>query len=285
MLQFAAAFAALILALGGDKPEPPDGLVCLTEAYPDRLRPPVLDPSKGWQLRWADGTLMDWDDNRTDKDFHTRLNQPDLEDQMGQAYPLSADYDPPEVDSDPGRIRYEPFFRKMYGDSAKAVRKNLVTIRWLPESVNRRLKVTSVNRVDKALQAVSDDLALLDSAARKLGGQTSGPFNWRKIHGTDRLSSHSFAIALDIGVKKSDYWRWNKPGPDGRYPYRNRIPLDIVQVFEKHGFIWGGKWYHYDTMHFEYRPELLDPRCTGIPQSPNREGGGSPAGSADDTPL
>jgi hypothetical protein len=28
-------------------------------------------------------------------------------------------------------------------------------------------------------------------------------------------------------------------------------------VFEKHGFIWGGKWYHYDTMHFEYRPELL----------------------------
>jgi peptidoglycan LD-endopeptidase CwlK len=28
-------------------------------------------------------------------------------------------------------------------------------------------------------------------------------------------------------------------------------------VFEKHGFIWGAKWYHYDTMHFEYRPELL----------------------------
>src|SRR5262245_1812136 len=27
--------------------------------------------------------------------------------------------------------------------------------------------------------------------------------------------------------------------------------------FEKYGFIWGGHWYHYDTMHFEYRPELL----------------------------
>ena len=24
-----------------------------------------------------------------------------------------------------------------------------------------------------------------------------------------------------------------------------------------HGFIWGGKWYHYDTMHFEFRPELV----------------------------
>jgi len=21
--------------------------------------------------------------------------------------------------------------------------------------------------------------------------------------------------------------------------------------------VWGGKWYHYDTMHFEYRPEIL----------------------------
>ena len=31
----------------------------------------------------------------------------------------------------------------------------------------------------------------------------------------------------------------------------------IVDVFERNGFIWGGKWYHYDTMHFEYRPELL----------------------------
>ena len=31
----------------------------------------------------------------------------------------------------------------------------------------------------------------------------------------------------------------------------------VVEVFEKHGFIWGGKWYHYDTMHFEYRPEII----------------------------
>ncbi|NUM57423.1 MAG: M15 family metallopeptidase, partial [Bdellovibrionaceae bacterium] len=27
--------------------------------------------------------------------------------------------------------------------------------------------------------------------------------------------------------------------------------------FESEGFIWGGKWNHYDTMHFEYRPELF----------------------------
>jgi peptidoglycan LD-endopeptidase CwlK len=40
--------------------------------------------------------------------------------------------------------------------------------------------------------------------------------------------------------------------------YSNSIPRQIVLVFEKYGFIWGGKWYHYDTMHFEYRPELFE---------------------------
>ena len=39
--------------------------------------------------------------------------------------------------------------------------------------------------------------------------------------------------------------------------YRNRIPLEIVAVFEKHGFIWGGRWYHFDTMHFEYIASML----------------------------
>ena len=44
----------------------------------------------------------------------------------------------------------------------------------------------------------------------------------------------------------------------GRFEWRNRIPPEIIDIFERHGFIWGGKWYHFDTMHFEYRPELIE---------------------------
>lgn len=25
----------------------------------------------------------------------------------------------------------------------------------------------------------------------------------------------------------------------------------------KNNFIWGGKWNHFDTLHFEYRPEII----------------------------
>jgi hypothetical protein len=70
---------------------------------------------------------------------------------------------------------------------------------------------------------------------------------------------HAFAAAIDLNIDYSDYWLWHRPAADGSIAYRNRMPQEIVDIFERHGFIWGGKWYHYDTMHFEYRPELLEP--------------------------
>ena len=63
---------------------------------------------------------------------------------------------------------------------------------------------------------------------------------------------HAWGAAIDLNTKFADYWLWNP-----KVAYRNRIPIEIVEIFEKHGFIWGGKWGHFDTMHFEYRPELL----------------------------
>ena len=36
------------------------------------------------------------------------------------------------------------------------------------------------------------------------------------------------------------------------------MPPKIVRdIFESEGFIWGGKWTVWDTMHFEYHPELI----------------------------
>jgi len=61
----------------------------------------------------------------------------------------------------------------------------------------------------------------------------------------------------------SNYWQWDLKrnhqtiSESNKLTYKNNIPWEIVEIFEKHGFIWGGKWHHYDTMHFEYRPELL----------------------------
>jgi D-alanyl-D-alanine carboxypeptidase len=68
---------------------------------------------------------------------------------------------------------------------------------------------------------------------------------------------YGFGIAIDIAAAHSHYWLRAKPGAGGHITYKNEIPREIVRTFEAHGFIRGGKWYHYDTMHFEYQPELI----------------------------
>lgn len=158
---------------------------------------------------------------------------------------------------DPGRIRSEELLKAMYGATKPEVEKNLTTIIWCPTLINQRLRITTINGVDKQVQKISDELDKHPEVKEYL--TSSGTFNWRLIKGTSRLSTHSFGMAIDIAVKYSNYWQWDCrcSSEDVDLKYKNRIPQLIVDIFEKHGFIWGGKWYHYDTMHFEYRPELL----------------------------
>ncbi len=207
-------------------------------------------------LIWKDGTKMIFDD-REKKTYEKMIDSADLQDQLFQKYPLLKAFRTPALNEDPGRIRNEAFFRKMYGSTKEEVEKNLTEIIWLPKNVNIKLKITRINGVAEKLQKISDELDNREDLLPYLVN-SGGTFNWRPIAETNRLSTHSFGIAIDINVSKSDYWLWDTKGKKDVLPvYKNRIPLEIVEIFEKYGFIWGGKWFHYDTMHFEYRPELL----------------------------
>lgn len=161
------------------------------------------------------------------------------------------------------RDRYEPLFKKMYGNSAEEVKKNLVTIYWMPRIFGTRypLRVTTVNGVDKKLRRISAELEKLSPSYFKYLANPAGGFYWRNVAHQSYLSSHSFGIAVDINSSYSNYWLWDlqkSKRPISELTYHNRIPLRIVQIFEKEGFFWGGRWnYYYDTMHFEYRPELF----------------------------
>jgi D-alanyl-D-alanine carboxypeptidase len=224
----------------------------LVASYPD-----FLASHDANTLIWKDGTRMPFNDGKGEKDFETRLNNPDLKDEFYAPYPIGRAGTPPGVDIDPGRVRYEPFFAKMYGDCTKGeVTKKLVPIVWLPKHGGTKLMITAVNGVAEKLRAVSVELDQLPESFIKFLTPSAGTYNCRVIAGTTRPSAHGNGIAIDINVAWSDYWRNARP-VDGAYTYKNRIPWEIVEIFEKHGFIWGGKWYHYDTMHFEYRPELL----------------------------
>jgi peptidoglycan LD-endopeptidase CwlK len=222
-----------------------------------RCYPGTLVGFSNNQLLFRSGAKVEFDDGQK-KGFNELLAQATPLNQLAQLYPIGPDsYQAPAYNFDPGRFRCAAFFRSMYGSSAREVEAHLVTIPWMPRSTHASVRITSVNGVDRALAAVSAELDQLPEEQKKYVTKTAGTFNWRPIAGSDQLSAHAFGIAIDINSDYSDYWRWAKTSGENKITYRNRIPHSIVEIFERHGFIWGGKWYHYDTMHFEFRPELL----------------------------
>jgi hypothetical protein len=220
--------------------------------------PEFLERADGNALVWKDGTRMVIDDGRGAKTHEGLLDTADIKDMFFAPYPPGASGLPPTVNADPGRARNAAFFNKMYGDCLSGgVTRNLVDVVWLPKKWGKAIKATRINDVDKKLAAVSRELDELPARFDVFLFPSAGTYNCRVIAGTNRVSAHGHGIAIDISTKQSDYWLWAKGKSESSVSYRNRIPWEIVEVFEKHGFVWGGKWYHYDTMHFEYRPEII----------------------------
>ncbi|MDF2431081.1 MAG: hypothetical protein JWP44_712 [Mucilaginibacter sp.] len=207
---------------------------------------------------FKDKTKMIWDDGIKAKSFKAMLDAPDLKDMFAQKYPIGLQMVPPATNFDPGRIRNEPFFLKIYGRTKKEVEKNLTEITWCPKLVGQKIMITKINGIDKKLMQISKELDEHPELKKYLTN-IGGTFIWRNISGTNRHSMHSFGMTVDINTEYSDYWQWACKCTDENavIKYKNRIPQIIVDIFEKQGFIWGGKWWHYDTMHFEYRPELI----------------------------
>jgi hypothetical protein len=161
-----------------------------------------------------------------------------------------------------------------YGGTPEAVKKNLVKVNFAGAEVEFNLKNGARDALVQVAQGVlrdPDSMAYLKKFRIRMrpGNKPSrnsniSTWNWRVIEGTKRLSGHSFGIAIDLDKSHTtlpSYWRWlnSKKYPNGFESIRQiePVPPSLVRIFEQHGFIWGGKWHHFDVMHFEYRPEFL----------------------------
>ena len=230
---------------------------CLAAAYPDSVQ------ALGGAVKVREHILAVR--RSGEKDYERRLDDAGLLDQLADPYPL--DFGTPQ--SDPGRMRDGDFFAAMYGGSEAEVRANLVQVPWAPSG--RKVSFNRQGGAAAALEAAGKELAQTPELARYVA-RTNGSFNYRTVAGTSRKSPHSWGTAIDF-ILPGDlgmYWRWSgcKPGRPCAYPPRllaDPLLQRVVAVFEKHGFIWGGKWRHYDSVHFEYRPELLHKECRIAP--------------------
>lgn len=222
-------------------------------AYPD-----AIQARSGNELIFRDGTHMDAGVSDSVMPFEAVLSHASVHDMFRIVYPAGAPLTAPAENFDPGRFRNKAFFDAMYGDCRKGdVARNLVTVVWLPKHWGRKIEVTRANGVADRLREVSDEIDALPEPVRRAAWPTAGTYTCRAVADAGQPSMHAYGAAIDLNLDFSSYWLWDSGNAARAIAWRNRMPVQIVDIFERHGFIWGGRWYHYDTMHFEYRPELL----------------------------
>lgn len=228
-------------------------LLCLLMAYPEYITGVEKSADGKVYAVMKSGQKLLYDDKKP-KNAWQKSGNPDLQDMMEEIYPLNAITEVLPNHYNPGCIRHYPLLKEVYGGNKKAILSHLqkISIGYKYVEFNAR------NRAAEALKSVMKELLPLARQNNKVYAVSfpaSGTFNYRLIDGTNRLSSHALGIAIDLKSNKHDYWRWTT-----REEGQKRLtsyPQEVPQIFEKYGFVWGGKWGNFDIMHYEYRPEII----------------------------
>ncbi|GHT94999.1 hypothetical protein FACS1894141_2790 [Spirochaetia bacterium] len=246
--------------------------------FPDRVQG-VHDTGVDWTIRvgdrtfyWAGGRLLpqellqrgnlDWQKYRPHSFGVYPLTVPDPRDYSAEeieALRIEGSAEARLEADDTNR----DFQAALYGGITRAeVERNLVRVTFLGKSIVVHTLITeALDRVDRAIRNAAEQDRETAAFIASIG--SIGCYNWRDIRGTQRMSYHSWGLAVDIQPgnlgNRAIYWLWERVyNADWMLvpPAQRWNPPDaVVRAFENEGFIWGGKWSLYDNMHFEFRPE------------------------------
>ena len=227
-------------------------VLVLMLAYPDYIDGAEMTDDKVY-LVMKSGNRILYDDNK-EKTFDEKIINADLQDMLEMRYPLTEINTIMNTNVDPGRIRSYSLFNEIYGQTQSSIVDKLITVDFGNERLPFNKEASAADALTAAGAGVSDLIQSQPSVAGFVF-PTSGTFNYRVIAGTDRLSPHAYGIAIDLKSSSNGYWRWTSFAEGEKLI--NIYPHDLVRLFERNGFIWGGKWNHFDIFHFEYRPEII----------------------------
>ena len=284
-------------AAGGDQAE--DMVKLFAAAYNGRLGPPAFQDGD-WTLemdgiRWyyAQGRFLPQEDRDRPEGFRPQFLYRYSPEPPGSLEEKSPWQD--MADELISRRQFSGSYRsayRSYGMSAGTIRSPLFESIWQSRSraeafsyqqwidflgrsvqIHRDIAVP-LGRVEARIQELAKTEPDIQSWLKSLHSITG--WNWRNVAGSENRSFHAYGVAIDLLMQAQagmeTYWQWTAAkGIDWRtVPVENRQnpPASAIRAFEDQGFIWGGRWSRYDTMHFEYHPELLILAGTPAPASP-----------------
>jgi flavodoxin len=168
------------------------------------------------------------------------------------------------ITANPGAKR-SPFVEAIWqGENRTAAFSHQQLIKFLGWSVRIHRDIAApLGRVEVRIQELAKDSPEIQGWIKNLASITG--WNWRNVAGSESRSFHAYGAAVDLLMKAQagmeTYWQWTAAkGIDWHTvpaEKRQNPPAPVIRAFEEQGFIWGGRWPRYDTMHFEYHPELL----------------------------
>jgi len=177
-------------------------------------------------------------------------------------YSLEPLIEPPPLTGNP--IRCTDWLDRLFGRTEPQIREHCRSLSFLGRTlfVNDFCR-ESLQEVEREVRAAARTDAAV--AAWVSGLKVAYSFQDKEIVGSASRSYHAWGLAVDLipeGYgRRQVYWKWSRVFN----PQWHRIPVEkrwsppqkVIEAFERHGFVWGGKWSHFDTIHFEYRPEIL----------------------------
>lgn len=228
-------------------------ILILMLAYPDSIVGVEKNTDNKVYCILKSGKKVLYDD-KLEKSHDEKLSNPDLQDMLEQDYPLEMISKLMDKSFDPGRARHYDILNEVYGSSQKSIESNLTSLKY----GYTNYQFNSKNNANIALQSALKEVMPLAKTRSDIGNiiyPASGTYNYRVISGTGRLSPHSYGIAIDLKSDPRDYWKWSTTEQGAKR--LTEYPKDLVAAFENNNFVWGGKWGHFDILHFEYRPEII----------------------------
>lgn len=102
-----------------------------------------------------------------------------------------------------------------------------------------KLLAADLKAIFREILAFYGSQEAIDRARMNLCG---GVYNFRLKRGGSTLSIHSWGCAIDLDPERNGFGVTFKN--NGKM-----MPLDVVRIFEDHGWTWGGPWK--DAMHFQ----------------------------------
>jgi len=177
----------------------------------------------------------------------------------GTVTPMTTSNDPGRAIPSDHEVRgpWGTYFGRDLGDVSNSL------IAWtVPMSGGRSILV---NRAAlPAFQRVASNLSAHQAAGRYYAIRLVGGFAWRRIGGSNRMSTHSFGTTIDINWDTNPYMS-DHPLP-GRSGYTD-MPSWFVSAWTQAGFCWGGDWLAVkDAMHFSWKGPSATPGYGTLPR-------------------